>query len=167
MIRFRKPSSDTQPYCSRRRQRGFSLIEVLVALVVTTMGLMGLASLQLLALRTQHNAFLRGQATQLNHDIIERMRGNTNAALAGAYDIAYDTAPGAGAAIADADKREWRQRISAVLPEGRGSIQVNPATRTATVSVRWNDARGDKGKENTADGTGEPVLLEFSESTRL
>lgn len=151
----------------RRSHRGFSLIEVLVALVVTTMGLMGLASLQLLALRTQHNAFLRGQATQLNHDIIERMRGNADAALTGAYDIAYDTPPGAGAAVADADRREWRQRVALALPEGRGRIRVDAATRTATVSVRWNDARGDQGKENTADGSGPPVLLEFSESTRL
>lgn len=162
MIRFRPR---TRP--QRRVHRGFSLIEVLVALVVTTMGLMGLASLQLLALRTQHNAFMRGQATQLNHDIIERMRGNTNAALTGGYDIAYDTAPGKGATVADADKSEWRKRVAAALPEGRGSISVDAATRTATVSVRWNDARGDRGKENTADGTGEPVLLEFSETTRL
>jgi type IV pilus assembly protein PilV len=151
---------------TQRRRLGFSLIEVLVALVVTTMGLMGLASLQLLALRTQHNAFLRGQATQLNHDIIERMRGNANAALTGAYDIGYDTLPGTGAGIAANDKREWRQRVATALPEGRGRIQVDAATRTVTVSVRWNDARGDRGKENT-DGAGQPVLLEFAESSRL
>jgi Tfp pilus assembly protein PilV len=41
-----------------------------VALVVTTMGLLGLASLQLLSIKTQHNAFMRGQATQINHDMI-------------------------------------------------------------------------------------------------
>ena len=149
-----------------RSPRGFSLIEVLIALVVTTMGLMGLASLQLLALRTQHNAFLRGQATQLNHDIIERMRGNADAALAGAYDIGYDALPGSGAGIADADKREWRQRIATALPEGRGRIQVDAATRTVTVAVRWNDARGDHGREN-ADDAGQPALLEFAESSRL
>ncbi|HEV8695243.1 MAG TPA: type IV pilus modification protein PilV [Lysobacter sp.] len=152
---------------ARRSQRGFSLIEVLVALVVTTMGLMGLASLQLLALKTQHNAFMRGQATQLNHDIIERMRSNSAAALGGSYDIGYDAAPGAGANIPATDKREWRQRVAAALPEGRGRISVDAATRTATVSVRWNDARGDRSAENTADGQGEPVLLEFTESTRL
>jgi type IV pilus assembly protein PilV len=152
---------------TRRGQHGFSLIEVLVALVVTTMGLMGLASLQLLALKTQHNAFMRGQATQLNHDIIERMRSNTAAALSGAYDFGYDIVPGAGASVPATDKREWRQRIAAALPEGRGSIRIDAATRTATVSVRWNDARGDRSAENTADGQGEPVLLEFTESTRL
>jgi type IV pilus assembly protein PilV len=152
---------------TRRGQHGFSLIEVLVALVVTTMGLMGLASLQLLALKTQHNAFMRGQATQLNHDIIERMRSNTAAALSGAYDLGYDIVPGAGASVPATDKREWRQRIAAALPEGRGSIRIDAATRTATVSVRWNDARGDRSAENTADGQGEPVLLEFTESTRL
>ena len=150
-----------------RTHRGFSLIEVLVALVVTTMGLLGLASLQLLSLKTQHNAFMRGQATQLNHDIIERMRSNCADAMAGRYNLAYTTRPGTGADLPTADKREWRQRVAAALPEGTGRINVNAATRVATVAVRWNDARGDESAENAPDVKGEPALLEFTESTQL
>lgn len=150
-----------------RKHAGFSLIEVLVALVVTTMGLLGLASLQLLALKTQHNAFMRGQATQFNHDIIERMRSNCVDAMAGRYDLAYATKPGTGADIPTADKREWRQRVATALPEGTGRISVNAATRVATVAVRWNDARGDEGAENAPEAKGEPALLEFTESTQL
>jgi hypothetical protein len=37
----------------------------------------------------------------------------------------------------------------------------------ATVTVRWNDARGDQGVENAAAVAGDPALLAFSESTRL
>lgn len=148
-------------------QRGFSLIEVLVALVVTTMGLLGLASLQLLSIKTQHNAFMRGQATQLNHDMIERMRGNCVAALAGSYNLGFTDAPGSGGDLASTDLRQWRTRIVQALPEGTGSVAVNAATRVATVTVRWNDARGDLGIENAPAVAGEPALLTFSESTRL
>ncbi len=150
-----------------RKDAGFSLIEVLVALVITAIGLLGLASLQLVSLRTQHNAFMRGQATQLNHDIIERMRGNCPAALAGAYTLAYATDPTATGTVAQADMREWRQRVAQALPEGRGSIAVNAATHVATVAVRWDDSRGDRGAENAPSVAGEPARLEFSESTRL
>jgi len=150
-----------------RTHAGFSLIEVLVALVVTTMGLLGLASLQLLSLKTQHNAFTRGQATQLNHDIIERMRSNCVGAMAGAYELTYQTLPGNGADVPTTDKREWRQRVAGSLPEGVGRITVNAATGVATVAVRWNDARGDTGAENAPVVEGEPALLEFSESTQL
>lgn len=150
-----------------RKHGGFSLIEVMVALMITTMGLLGLASLQLISLKTQHNAFMRGQATQLNHDIIERMRGNCAAALAGGYNLAYATNPTANGTVAQGDMREWRQRLAQALPDGRGAIAVNAATHVATVSVQWNDARGDQGAENAPSVAGDPVTLEFSESTRL
>jgi type IV pilus assembly protein PilV len=152
---------------SPRTQQGFSLIEVLVALVVTTMGLLGLASLQLLSIKTQHNAFMRGQATQINHDMIERMRGNCAAALAGSYNLTLTGAPGSGNDLPSTDLRQWRARIAQALPEGTGSVAVNAATRVATVTVRWNDARGDQGAENAAAVAGDPALLAFSESTRL
>lgn len=152
---------------NNRRQSGFSLIEVLVALVITTMGLLGLASLQLLSLRTQQNAFMRGQATQLNHDLIERMRGNCTAALAGQYTIDFATVPSATTTQAQRDLTEWRAQVARVLPDGRGAIAVNAASRVATVTVRWDDARGDQGQENQPENAGDPALLEFTESTRL
>ena len=75
--------------------RGFTLIEVLVALFVLAIGLLGLAMLQTTGLRFNTNSYTRTQATLLAYDIIDRMRTNRVGFVAGNYDIpnpaAYNT----------------------------------------------------------------------------
>lgn len=145
-----------------RGQRGFSLVEVMVALLVTTVGLLGLAALQLTSLKIGHNAYLRGQAVQIAHEIAERMRANREAARDGRYDLAYGATPGGDGPPA-ADLAAWKQRLTAVLPQADGRIEVDAATMIARIAIRWDDARGDTGAENPA--AGQP--LEFVLTTRL
>lgn len=59
-----------------RSAQGFTLLEVLIAVVVLSVGLLGLARLQTAGLRQNHSAFMRSQATMLAYDIIDRMRTN-------------------------------------------------------------------------------------------
>ena len=61
---------------SRRRQKGFSLIEVLVSVVIMSVGILGVAGLQVLSLQQNRNSLLRGEALQLGNDILDRMRAN-------------------------------------------------------------------------------------------
>ena len=68
----------------RSRQSGFSLLEVLIAIVVTSIGLLGLAAMQATGLRNNHSAYHRSQATVLAYDIADRMRANTS------LEITYD-----------------------------------------------------------------------------
>ena len=129
------------------RSRGFTLLEVLVAMVVLSVGLLGLSGLQTSSLRNNHSAFLRSQATLVSNDIIDRMRANRDSALAGDYDIAYaDSAPTTSCSsgcdpdeVAEVDVREWRAYV-ARLPGGDSQITF-PATGVAEVRVRWGDAR--------------------------
>lgn len=65
----------------RGRQRGFTLIEVLIALLVLAIGLLGMASLTMTSLQGNQGAYLRSQASMLAGDIVERMRGNVDQAL--------------------------------------------------------------------------------------
>src|SRR5699024_7298926 len=69
------------------RMGGLTLIEVLVTMLVLSIGLLGLAGLQALMLYQHHSAYQRSQATILTYDIIDRMRTNRNAALNGDYDL--------------------------------------------------------------------------------
>ena len=62
------------------RQRGFTLLEVLIAVMLLAVGLLGLAGLQAVSLRNNHSAYLRSQATMLTYEIIDGMRTNRSAA---------------------------------------------------------------------------------------
>jgi type IV pilus assembly protein PilV len=73
-------------------QRGFSLIEVLIALLVLSVGLLGLAMLQIQGFRFNTNSYQRTQATMLANDIIDRIRANKAGSDAGAYCLTI-TAP--------------------------------------------------------------------------
>jgi type IV pilus assembly protein PilV len=72
----------------KRRMKGFTLIEVLVSVVVFSIGLIGLASLQTIALKNNNTSYMRSQAILLAQDIADRMRANRVAIDAGAYNMA-------------------------------------------------------------------------------
>ena len=86
-----------------RWQAGVSLVEVLVAVVVLSIGLLGLAGLQASGIRVGQSSIYRSQAAQLAYDMVDRMR--VNVASAGSYGIGLaDATPGCAAAptISDA-----------------------------------------------------------------
>jgi type IV pilus assembly protein PilV len=123
---------------SQRRQRGISLIEILVAIVVLSIGLLGLAGLQANSLRTSQSALYRSQAAAYAEDMAERMRANLGGART--YDIALGDSAPVGTSIADRDRAEWLARL-ATLPGGAGSIAVDALNRTVTITVQWDDSR--------------------------
>ncbi|OGI43329.1 MAG: type IV pilus modification protein PilV [Candidatus Muproteobacteria bacterium RBG_16_64_11] len=75
-----------------RRQRGFSLVEVMVSVLVLSGGLLGLAFLQAQGMKFNAEAYQRTQATVLAYDMIDRLRANPAAANAGAYVVADNAA---------------------------------------------------------------------------
>jgi type IV pilus assembly protein PilV len=134
-----------------RRADGFSLLEVLVALLVLSIGLLGLASLQATTSRFNYNAYLRSQATSLAYDIAERMRANRDQALDSAYDVAAfpDPAPVcgavAGATVAERDISGWQSDLACALPAGMGRIEWDD--NVVTIGVSWDDSRGEEAAE--------------------
>ncbi len=67
------------------KQKGMTLIEVLVTLVILSIGILGLAGLQIVGLRTTTNAAFTSQATNFANDIVEVMRTNEVALDAGLF----------------------------------------------------------------------------------
>lgn len=126
------------------RQKGFTLLEVLVAMLVLSIGLLGLAGLMASSLRNNHSAYYRSQATWLAYDVIDRMR--TNRPNAADYIVGIGGASAAGG-LAGADVTDWKAMVANSLPEGDGSVAVVAAgeARTVTVVIQWNDARGTAG----------------------
>jgi type IV pilus assembly protein PilV len=70
--------------------KGFTLIEVLVSVVVFSIGLIGLASLQTISLKHNNTSYMRSQAILLAQDIADRMRANSLAVTAGNYNMGND-----------------------------------------------------------------------------
>lgn len=127
------------------RQNGFTLLEVLVALVVLSLGLLGLSSLMASSLRNNHSAYQRTQASWLAYDVIDRMRTNRTIAVANAYDIAIGTATSSSTGLAASDINGWKTQLANILPAGDGSVVVTSATGAVVVRIQWNDARGTGG----------------------
>jgi type IV pilus assembly protein PilV len=123
----------------RKTQRGTTLIETLVALVVLSVGLLGIAALQMTSLRNNRGAHLRSQAQVLAYDITDRMRANRTEALANAYVIAIAATP-AGAGLVLTDLQEWKNTLAATLPSGDGEIvRVGDMFR---ITIQWTDSLG-------------------------
>lgn len=127
---------------NRHHVKGFTLVEALVALLVLSIGLLGVAALQLTALQNNNNALFRSQATYLAYDIADRIRANRGAALAGGYVVGYGAAP-AGATVERTDIQAWKTMLAATLPAGDGSIDINAATGAAVIRIRWDDSKGE------------------------
>lgn len=131
------------------KQRGFSLIEVLVSLVVTSIGLLGLAGLQANGLRNNTTAYIRTIATQQAYDITDRMRANRAGIAAGDYDTITATVADPGctaeggactpAEMAAYDAYIWNSANAALLPGGLGT--VTRAGDLFTVTLMWDEGR--------------------------
>lgn len=141
--------------------RGYSLVEVLIALVVLSVGLLGLAGLQTSSLRAGNDAYLRTQANMLAYSIIDRMRSNEAGVTADDYQMAETTAtqddcPAATATfstaadLAGVDKKQWLCKLADKLPGASGEIDTTPSgDHTAvTITIQWFEKRVQTGVDS-------------------
>lgn len=126
-----------------KRQHGFSLIEVLVTMLVVSIGLLGIAGLIVTSMKNNHSAQSRSQASVLANDIIDRMRANRSVAEASPspYQIGLGAVADATMGVPGADLAQWQAALAAGVPSGQGAVQFDPATKNVTVTVQWNDTR--------------------------
>jgi len=146
-----------------RGSRGFSLLEVLIALVVLAVGLLGFALLQTMNVRFVQSSGHRTQATNLAYDLIELMRVQRAATLAGdAYaDVSFDAGDvtvtadpcewpeGEAATSADDNVTRWQCQVVKVLGD-QASAAVDITDGVVTVGVSWGDERWDAENAETA-----------------
>jgi type IV pilus assembly protein PilV len=133
-----KPYTAMKSGPSPRKQTGMSMVEVLVAIVVVSLGLLGLAGMQATGLKNNFSAHSRAQAMQYAQDMLDRMRTNRVAALAGNYDLALAAAAPACAGAISCDQADWMADV-ATLPAGDASIVT--AGGLTTITVQWDDSR--------------------------
>ena len=133
-------------------QRGSSLIEVLVALVILALSGLGMAALLSSALRVNQSAYLRSQASFLAQDIAERMRANRAGVLAGHYDKPTSALnpscamPGGcnAAQMAAHDVAHWQAAVLAVLPAGTAMLCLDASPEDGGAVAPGCDGLGDR-----------------------
>ena len=150
-----------------QREQGFSLIEVMVAVLIVAVGILGVAGMQVVSLQQNRNALLRDQALQLGNDILDRMRANP---LTDYATEELDDEPSASLncideacnrnEMAEFDIAQWKCSlnpldeagevfddcedfgiVTGTLPEGKGGIAKSGSVYEIT--VQWvNDREG-------------------------
>jgi type IV pilus assembly protein PilV len=134
-----------------KKQQGSSLIEVMIAVVVVAVGLLGVAAMQLASLKNNQSAMERSNAVTLSYSILDRMRANRDVAAGGGYDHSLPGAVGAcnatgGSGLAAADLAAWQQEINAVFGGGVACGAVDcDANFNCTITIEWDDSLATEG----------------------
>lgn len=110
---------------SAGRQKGLTLIEILVTLLVLAIGLLGLAALQSFSLQAGQVSYLRTQATNVGYEVADFARANRSVATTAFLESLAD------------------DLATARLPDGDASVNFNNGTGDLTVDVTWLDDRGE------------------------
>lgn len=153
----------------RNRQGGYTLLEVLIALLVFSVGLLGLGAMLVSAVKGNHKAYYHSQAVNVAQAIGDGLRANAVAVWQDQYDTAFtaggtpaNCTPCTPAQTAQRDIASWGRMAATLLPAGQIAIDCNrapgaiaPATQedlikkpafngTCRINVRWTES-GDVG----------------------
>jgi type IV pilus assembly protein PilV len=126
---------------------GFSLIEVLIALLILAIGVLGIAALQFKGLKCSHDAYLRSQVNFLAYDIGELMRANRSnaASYTGNYTVTVPIGANAcnyaTASTATNDLGCWHNRVGQAIPPG-STANITTFGSLYTVALAWTDREG-------------------------
>lgn len=140
------------------------MLEVLMAITIFSIGLLGLSGLQMVSLAGQHSANIRSTATSLAYDMVDRMRANMSGVVAGDYNnisgsdnachaIHFDDKHNAPASctpneMAQDDVYDWKKTVAGLLTAGTATICIDSTPNTAAcdgagksyaVRVSWID----------------------------
>lgn len=138
-----------------KNQTGVGMMEVLIALLVLSIGILGLATLQSIGLKYNHQSYQRTQVVMQIYDIADRIRANNTgkARFYEAFTLASPADP-TGASIspdctttvctaanrAAFDIERWRQSLVRYLgPNAQGAVERVPGTRLHRIQVNWDE----------------------------
>ncbi|MDM8564731.1 type IV pilus modification protein PilV [Candidatus Halobeggiatoa sp. HSG11] len=153
-----------------KNNQGFTLMEILVALLIVSIGLLGVASLQMRGQQITFVSYYRSQATFLADDIMDRMQVNFQQAAEGAYGLNLNTCPNVDNlstacdtsscttdALKDYDLNNWCFLLRNTLPEAEAIIEWNPVINEYTVRICWKNILDTSKTGCDIDGSEEQV----------
>jgi type IV pilus assembly protein PilV len=153
----------SRPFRQPTAQAGVGMIEVLVAVLVLSIGLLGMAALQAMSLSTNNSAMARSLATINAYSILDSMRADIGNAKAGSYNttVTANACPAAGSTLATQQVNGWCKSLGAALGAAAGTTgAVNcSGTGACTITISFDDSRsGGNLGSNTQTFTTEAML---------
>ena len=148
-------------YLNHRHQQGVSLIESMIALLVISIGLLGIAAMQITAMRMNTSALNHSQSVWIAYDMADRIRANyvefNNYSIDTNNTYTQDCVDGScdSDQMMDADAADWSALIQN-LPAGRGLV-TSPVANELLIKVMWDDEG--TGAIGTACGTDPTIDL--------
>ncbi|MGH8113868.1 MAG: type IV pilus modification protein PilV [Rhodanobacteraceae bacterium] len=139
----------TRNHSARCHQAGVGMLEVLIAVLIVSIGFLGMAALHARALSTNNSAMARSMATVASYSILDAMRVDRNAAMAGAYNttVSADGCAAGGGSLSSAQLGQWCQELGAALgatDSTTGTIACGN-TGICTVTIQFDDTRAGAG----------------------
>jgi type IV pilus assembly protein PilV len=130
----------------RSCQIGVGLIEVMVAVLVLSIGFLGIAALQAMSLSTNNSAMARSMATIDSYAILDAMRADRTNALAGAYNtkVTANSCPAGAGTLVTNQINTWCTSLGTDLGSvgtTKGTVACTAATGACTVTIAFDDSR--------------------------
>jgi type IV pilus assembly protein PilV len=140
---------------SPRREAGIGMLEVLIAVLVVSIGFLGMAALQAKALSTNNSAMARSMATVATYSIFDAMRTDLVSAEAGAYNtatpLAANACPAAGNSLASVQLNAWCMQLGSALGATASTTGAIACSNTGacTITIVFDDSRAGTGGSST------------------
>ncbi|SMF23449.1 type IV pilus assembly protein PilV [Alteromonadaceae bacterium Bs31] len=165
------------------KQRGFSIIEVMVSVLVLVVGFLGMAGLQTTSLQNSNKSLLRTHAAYLSYEILDRIRANGGVEYSTDFDSAATfvdclSNSCSGENLRNFDLAEWKCSIAGTeaacsdlegigslrsevgLPNGQGDIKLNGGVYT--VQIRWYEEKDGASTADIADDSFDSFTISVS-----
>lgn len=138
---------------THRNQAGVGLIEVLIAVLVLGVGLLGIAALQAITLRNSSTSAERTQAAMQTYSMLDTLRGQRTAAVAGTFNTGTEYKCSASSSLGTPGSLNgWLADLrNTVSTSACGRVDCSTTTAgvtTCIIGVRWSEARATGGKED-------------------
>jgi type IV pilus assembly protein PilV len=131
------------PLLLSRQQTGFTLLEVMVALVIISIGLLGIIGMQMTSLKNSNSSAYRSIAVWQLQDMAEKIRSNRTRAAAREYEVGIGETetPATATPVITAEVAAWKANLANTLPSGKGSIVTIATNGSITLTVEWDDTQ--------------------------
>lgn len=155
---YRLPARTPRPRSTR--QSGSSLLEVLVAVLVLAIGLLGMAAMSAVTIKNSNSSAARSQAVVHVYSVMDRLRISRVQAAGGAFNVGWQCEAQASDPDAGFDStlfNGWLAEVQQGLGDAEACGRIACAAESCTVGIRWNDSRA----------TGGDDALEIQTTSRL